>query len=94
MKDQLRTVGLAGGIILLAGIAAWMGLAHGCEAPVDHEVIAGLVTIAPDLASRVGDRGVLFIIVRRPQGPRRPLAVKRIDNPRPPEPHTATVVPS
>ncbi len=81
MKDTLRTVGLAGGIILLAGIAAWMGLAHGCEAPVDHGMIAGLVTIAPDLASRVGDRDVLFIIVRRPQGPRRPLAVKRIDNP-------------
>ena len=81
MKETIRTIGIAGGIILLAGTAAWMGLAHGCQAPSDDGVIAGRVTIAPDLAGRVGDADVLFVIVRRPQGPRRPLAVKRIDRP-------------
>ena len=81
MKEALRTISMAGGIILLAGIAAWMGLAHGCEAPLDDGVIAGRVTIAQDLVSRVRDTDVLFIIVRRPQGPRRPLAVQRIDRP-------------
>ncbi len=81
MKETLRTIGMAGGIILLAGIAAWMGLAHGCEAPSGAGVMAGRVTIAPELAGRVADTDVLFVIVRRPEGPRRPLAVKRIDRP-------------
>ncbi len=81
MKETLRTIGMAGGIILLAGLAAWMGLAHGCEAPSGAGVMAGRVTIAPELAGRVADTDVLFVIVRRPEGPRRPLAVKRIDRP-------------
>lgn len=78
----IRTVGMAASIIALAGIAAWMGLAHGCEAPPSSGVIAGQVTIDPKLADRVSPSDVLFVIVRRPQGPPRPIAVKRIDNPR------------
>lgn len=74
-------VGLAAGIILLAGIAAWMGLAHGCEAPRPGGIIAGRITLDPKLADRVHPTDVLFIIVRRPQGPPRPIAVKRVDNP-------------
>lgn len=82
MNQTIRTVAMASGIILLAGIAAWMGLAHGCQGPGGDRVIAGRVTIAPELATRVAETDVLFIIVRRPEGPRRPLAVGRIDGPR------------
>ena len=80
-KETLRVMGLAGGVILLAGIAAWMGLAHGCEGSGGKGVIAGHVNIDPQLASRVDPSAVLFVIVRRPQGPPRPVAVKRIDAP-------------
>ncbi|HJU06674.1 MAG TPA: hypothetical protein VJ692_16115 [Nitrospiraceae bacterium] len=80
-QSTLRTVGMAAGIILLAGIAAWMGLAHGCEQSGGSGVIAGRVTIDPQLAAKVGPTDVLFIIVRRPQGAPRPVAVKRIDGP-------------
>ncbi len=74
--------GMAAGIILLAAAAAWMGLAHGCEKPTGDGVIAGRVTIAPELKSKVTPSAVLFVIVRRPQGPPRPIAVKRFDAPR------------
>ncbi len=67
---------------MLAGIAAWMGLAHGCQAPVGEGIVAGRVTIAPELKEHVADTDVLYVIVRRPQGPRRPVAVQRIDRPR------------
>lgn len=77
----MRAIGIAAGIIVLAGLAAWLGLIHGCEKP-GHGVIAGRVTIAPQLASQVSPTDVLFVIVRRPQGPPRPIAVKRIDSPR------------
>lgn len=80
--NTLRVMGLAAGVIALAGIAAWMGLAHGCEAPQSVRVIAGHITIDPTLADRVRPTDVLFIIVRRPQGPPRPIAVKRVDSPR------------
>ena len=80
-KDTMKVVSMAGGVIMLAGIAAWMGLAHGCEEPKGQGVIAGLVKITPALASRVSPTDVLFVIVRRPQGPPRPIAVKRIDQP-------------
>lgn len=80
-NETLRVIGLAGGVIVLAGLAAWMGLAHGCEGPGDRGVIAGHVNIDPQLASRVSPSAVLFVIVRRPEGPPRPIAVKRIDSP-------------
>ena len=80
-SETMRVVGMAGGIILLAGIAAWMGLAHGCEKPAGTGTIAGRVTIEAGLASQVRPTDVLFVIVRRPQGPPRPIAVKRIDSP-------------
>src|SRR2546430_7612864 len=73
---------MAAGIIALAGMAAWMGLAHGCEPSRGNGVIAGRVSIDPGLAANVNPTAVLFVIVRRPQGPPRPLAVKRIDGPR------------
>lgn len=81
-QDAMRVLGMAGGVIALAGVAAWMGLAHGCEKPSGSGVIAGQVTIDPALASKVRPTDVLFVIVRRPQGAPRPLAAKRIDNPK------------
>lgn len=80
-QKTVRSLGMAGGIILLAGVAAWMGLAHGCEQSQGTEVIAGHVTIAPELVSKVGPTDVLFVIVRRPGSAPRPLAAKRIDHP-------------
>lgn len=81
-NNTMRTIGMAGGIIALAGMAAWLGLAHSCEAPRGSGVIAGRVTIDPALADKVSPTDVLFVIVRRPGGPPRPVAVKRIDAPR------------
>nr|MBI3614383.1 hypothetical protein [Nitrospirota bacterium] len=81
-QDTMRVIGMAGGVIALAGLAAWMGLAHGCEKPSGSGVIAGQVTIDPALVSKVRPTDVLFVIVRRPQGAPRPLAAKRIDNPK------------
>src|SRR3712207_3617865 len=80
-KETIRTVGLALGIIALAGIAAWMGLAHGCE-QTGSGVIAGRVAIDSSLVSKVSPTDVLFVIVRRSQGGPRPIAVKRIDGPK------------
>ena len=80
-QETFRTVGLALGIITLAGIAAWMGLAHGCEQS-GSGVIAGRIAIDPSLATKVSPTDVLFVIARRPQGAPRPLAVKRIDTPK------------
>jgi cytochrome c-type biogenesis protein CcmH len=80
-KETLRVIGTAAGIIGLASIAAWMGLAHSCERH-GSGVITGQVTIEPTLAGQVSPTDVLFIIVRRPQGLPRPIAVKRIDAPR------------
>ena len=76
-----RAIGMAGGIIGLAAIAAWLGLAHSCDPAVGTGVIAGQVSIAPNLADQVRPTDVLFVIVRRPQGAPRPIAAKRIDNP-------------
>ena len=81
-KETLQSIGMAGGIIGLAALAAWMGLAHGCEKPGQNGVIAGHVAIAPALAEKISATDVLFIIVRRPQGPPGPVAVKRIEGPR------------
>ena len=76
-----RTLSMAGGIIGLAAVAAYFGLAHSCDPKAGSGVIAGEVTIAPDLASQVKSTDVLFVIVRRPSGPPRPLAAKRFDHP-------------
>lgn len=81
-KETVQTLSMAGGIIALAGIAAWMGLAHGCEAPNTQSTISGRVLIAPELESKVSPTDTLFVIVRRPGGSPRPLAVKRIDGPK------------
>jgi cytochrome c-type biogenesis protein CcmH len=80
-QNVTRSIVMALGIIALAGLAAWMGLAHGCEAPRGSGVIAGRITLDPALADKVAPTDVLFIIVRRPQGPPRPIAVKRVDHP-------------
>ena len=82
VNKSLQTLSLAAGVIALAGLAAWMGLAHGCQDPGGAGVVAGRVTISPELAAKVTPTDTLFIIVRRPQGPPRPIAVKRIDGPR------------
>ena len=79
-KETVRSVTMAAGIILLAGLAAWLGLAHGCENS-GSGVIAGVVSIDSHLADKVGATDVLFVIVRRPGGAPRPVAVKRIDGP-------------
>lgn len=89
-KETLQTLSMAGGIIALAGLAAWMGLAHGCEAPNTQSTISGRVLIAPELESKVSPTDTLFVIVRRPGGSPRPLAVKRIDGPKFPVPFEIT----
>lgn len=76
-----KSIGMAGGVIGLAALAAWLGLAHSCDPPTGGGVIAGRVNIAQSLASQVRSTDVLFVIVRRPSGMPRPLAVKRIDGP-------------
>ncbi len=81
-KQTLQTIAMAGGIIGLAAVAAYMGLAHGCEAPNAQSTIAGRVTVAPELASKISPTDTLFVIVRRPGGQPRPVAVKRIDGPK------------
>jgi cytochrome c-type biogenesis protein CcmH len=81
-QDTTKVIAMAASIIALAGIAAWMGLAHGCEPSRGNGVIAGRVSVDRGLAASVKPTDVLFVIVRRPQGPPRPLAVKRIDGPR------------
>ena len=79
---NIRTLGLAGSIIGATAIAAWLGLAHSCDPQQGDGVVAGKVTIAPDLAGQVRPTDVLFVIVKRPGGAPRPVAAKRIDNPR------------
>lgn len=76
----MTTFGMAGGIILLAGLAAYFGLAHGCE-QVASGRLAGRVTIAADLVDRVQATDVLYVILKRPGGTGRPLAAKRIERP-------------
>ncbi|TKB70388.1 MAG: hypothetical protein E8D45_13295 [Nitrospira sp.] len=81
-KSTVQTLMMAGGIIGLAALAAGMGLAHGCDEQEGSGTIAGQVSITPELASKVAPTDVLFVIVRRPGGAPRPLAVKRIEGPR------------
>jgi cytochrome c-type biogenesis protein CcmH len=79
---NLRTLGMAGSIIGLAAIAAWFGLAHSCDPQTGEPVIAGRVLITQALAEQVRPTDVLFVIVRRPGGMPRPVAAKRIENPK------------
>lgn len=80
-KNTVQTFVMAGGIIGLAALASVIGLAHGCEEQGGSGTIAGQVSITPELASKVAPTDVLFVIVRRPGGAPRPLAVKRIEGP-------------
>ena len=75
-------------IVLLAGMAAWQGILHGGKEAAGS--ISGIVTIDPALASRVDPTDVLFVIVRRPSGPPRPIAALRIEHPRFPVPFEVT----
>jgi cytochrome c-type biogenesis protein CcmH len=77
---SVRALGMAGGIIGLAALAAWLGLAHSCD-PQGTGRIAGEVKIAPNLADQIKPTDVLFVIVKRPGGMPRPIAVKRIEHP-------------
>lgn len=75
-----RTLGLAGSIIGLAAIAAWLGLAHSCDPATGEALVAGRVIIAPALADQVRPTDVLFVMVKRPGSPR-PVAATRIEHP-------------
>ncbi|QOJ36965.1 MAG: hypothetical protein HRU82_19315 [Nitrospira sp.] len=77
-----RSLAMAGGIIGIAALAAYFGIAHIGEPDQGGGSIAGEVTIAPNLADQVKPTDTLFVIVRRPSGPPRPIAAKRIDAPR------------
>jgi cytochrome c-type biogenesis protein CcmH len=76
-----KSIGMAGSVIGLAAIAAWLGLAHSCDPQSGEPVIAGKVMIASELANQVRPTDVLFVIVRRPGGTPRPVAAKRIESP-------------
>lgn len=76
-----RSIVMAGGIIGLAALAAYFGIAHIGEPDQGGGSISGQVRIAPELASQVKPTDTLFVIVRRPSGPPRPIAAKRIDQP-------------
>lgn len=73
---------MAGGIIGVAALAAYFGVAHIGEPEQGGGSIAGEVTIAQNLADQIKPTDVLFVIVRRPTGPPRPIAAKRIDAPK------------
>ena len=77
-----RSLAMAGGIIGIAAVAAYFGIAHIGEPDQGGGSIAGQVQIAPNLADQVKSTDVLFVIVRRPTGPPRPIAAKRIDAPK------------
>lgn len=76
-----KSLGMTAGIIGLAALAAYYGLAHIGEPQGGAGVVAGQVKISQALADQVRPTDVLFVIVRRPGGMPRPLAVKRFDGP-------------
>jgi cytochrome c-type biogenesis protein CcmH len=76
------------GIVLLAGAAAWQGILHGGKEAAGS--IAGTVTIDPSLVSKMAPTDILFVIVRRPSGPPRPIAALRIEHPKFPQPFEVT----
>ncbi len=79
MQKKLLVPLLFAGIVLLAGVAAWQGLLHGGKETASS--ISGVVTLDPSLVSKVAPTDVLFVIIRRPSGPPRPLAALRIEHP-------------
>jgi cytochrome c-type biogenesis protein CcmH len=87
---KFGAVGMAGGIIAIAAVAAWFGLAHVFDPKGGEGVIAGQVQISPALTDQVRPTDVLFVIVRRPGGTPRPVAAKRIENPKFPVPFEIT----
>ena len=87
---KFGAVGMAGGIIAIAAVAAWLGLAHVFDPKGGEGVIAGRVQISPALTDQVRPTDVLFVIVRRPGGTPRPVAAKRIENPKFPVPFEIT----
>ena len=87
---KFGAVGMAGGIIAIAAVAAWLGLAHVFDPKGGEGVIAGQVLISPGLTDQVRPTDVLFVIVRRPGGTPRPVAAKRIENPKVPVPFEIT----
>lgn len=88
MRKNLKVPIIFLGILVLAGILAWQGLLHGGKEAAGS--ISGIVTIDPSLVSRVTPTDVLFVIVRRPSGPPRPLAALRIERPTFPVPFEVT----
>jgi cytochrome c-type biogenesis protein CcmH len=88
--QNLRTLGFAGSIIGLSALAAWLGLAHSCDPQQGEPVIGGKVVISQALADQVHPTDVLFVIVKRPGGLPRPVAAKRIENPKFPVPFEIT----
>ena len=76
------------GIVVLAGTLAWQGLLHGGKESAGS--ISGIVTLDPALASKMSPTDVLFVIVKRPSGPPRPLAALRIERPTFPVPFEIT----
>ena len=87
---KFGAVGMAVGIIAIAAVAAWLGLAHVFDPKGGEGVIAGQVLISPGLTDQVRPTDVLFVIVRRPGGTPRPVAAKRIENPKFPVPFEIT----
>src|SRR4029078_6701589 len=87
---KFGAVGMAGGIIAIAAVPAWLGLAHVFDARGGEGVMAGQVVISPGLTDQVRPTDVLFVIVRRPGGTPRPVAAKRIENPKFPVPFEIT----
>ena len=83
MNKKLAVPLIFVGIVLLAGVAAWQGILHGGKEAAGS--IAGTVTIDPSLVSKMAPTDVLFVIVRRPSGPPRPLAALRIERPKFPQ---------
>src|SRR6185503_18541745 len=59
---KFGAVGMAGGIIAIAAVAAWLGLAHVFDPKGGEGVIAGQVLISPGLTDQVRPTDVLFEI--------------------------------
>src|SRR4026209_824921 len=87
---KFGAVGMAGGIIAIAAVAAWLGLAHVFDPKGGEGVVASQFLISPGLTDQVRPTDVLFVIVRRPGGTPRPVAAKRIENPKFPVPFEIT----
>lgn len=88
MRKNLKVPIIFLGIVVLAGTLAWQGLLHGGKEAAGS--ISGIVTIDPSLVSKVSPTDVLFVIVKRPSGPPRPLAALRIEHPTFPVPFEVT----